>query len=128
MWSVVNQFQTLMFLLLTKAYFPEETTIGFTGFGEYISFSFNFIPYSALSFVKPIKDWLDQPVNGDLMQKVGLNSGSTFINNISLLVNVVLIVLLHSVFLVVKRTMSVRCAARPCVKFVVDKVYRLLTL
>ena len=128
MWTVVNQFQTLTFLLLTHAYFPEETTSGFSGLGKYLNFSFDFIPYPSLSFVNIITNFFNLPVDGDLMSKVGLKSGSTFLNNISLIINILFAIFLHLLFLAVRRILNTRWSSRPWVKYVIDKIYRLFTL
>ena len=128
MWTVVNQFQTLTFLLLTHAYFPEETTSGFSGLGKFLNFSFDFIPYSSLSFVNIIMNFFNLPVEGGLMKKVGLKSGSTFLNNISLIINILFAIFLHLLFLGVRRILNARWSSRPWVKFVIDKIYRLFTL
>ena len=128
MWNVVNQFQTLIFLLLTQAYFPPETTGGFSGLSQYTSFSFDFIPYPSLSFVNVVMNFFNLPVDGDLMSKVGLKSGSTFLNNISLFINILIAMLLHLTFLAVRRILNARWSNRPWVKSVIDKIYRLFTL
>ena len=128
MWTVVNQFQTLTFLLLTHAYFPEETTSGFSGLGKYLNFSFDFIPYSSLSFVNIIMNFFNLPVDGDLMKKVGLKSGSTFLNNISLIINILFAIFLHLLFLAVRRILNARWSSRPWIKLVIDKIYKLFTL
>ena len=128
MWNILNQFQTLVFLLLTQAYFPPETTGGFLILSQYTSFSFDFIPYPSLSFVNVITNFFNLPVDGDLMSKVGLNSGSTFLNNISLFINILFVVLLHLTFLAVRRILNARWSNRPWVKSVINKIYRLFTL
>ena len=128
MWSVINLFQTLTILLLTGAYFPEETTISFANLIQYTNFSFDFIPYSSLGFVDFIMDWFNLPVNGDLMAKVGLKSGSTLFNNTSLLINILLVLLLHLMFLVLRCILCAWWTNKQFVKFVINKIYKLLTV
>ena len=128
MWNVVNQFQTLELLYLTHAYFPEETTSGFSILSKYINFSFDFIPYQKLSFISIIYNFFNLPVDGDLMSKVGLKSGSTFLNNFSLLINYLFVVLIHLTFLAICRILNTRWSIKPWAKFVINKVYKLFTL
>ena len=95
---------------------------------QYTNFSFNFIPYPSLSFLSIIMNWFNLPVNGDLMTKVGLKSGSTFFNNISLLINILFVVFLHLIFLIIRSILCAWCKEKQWVKFVINKVYKLLTL
>ena len=95
---------------------------------QYTNFSFDFIPYLSLDFVNFIMDWFNLPVNGDLMKKVGLKSGSTLFNNISLLINILLVLILHLMFLVLRCILCACWTNKQWVKFVINKVYTLLTL
>ena len=128
MWSIINLFQTLTILLLTKAYFPEEATTNFSGMIQYTNFSFDFIPFPSVSFLSIIMNWFNLPVNGDLMTKVGLKSGSTFFNNISLLINILFVLFLHQMFLIIRRILCAKWKDKPWVKFVINKIYKFLTL
>ena len=124
MWGVVNQFQTLTFLLLTKAYFPEETTSSFTGLSDYTSFSFSFIPFSSLN----VFSWFSSPIDGSTMEKVGLKSGSTFLNNISLIFSILLIIFLHMIFLLIRRLLEKKLTTKPRLKKIIEAIYKLFTL
>ena len=62
------------------------------------------------------------------MQRVGLTSGSTFINNVSLLLNVLWTICFHLTFLIVRRLVASKLASKPCIKKVIDAIYRLFTL
>ena len=95
---------------------------------KYTNFSFDFIPYPSLRFVGLIMNWFNLPVNEDLMTKVGLKSGSTFFNNISLLINILFVVFLHLMFLIIRRILCAWWKEKQWVKFVIDKIYKLLTL
>ena len=127
LWSIVNQFQTLLLLLLTNAYFPDEITNTFIGIAQYLTFSFNFMPYADISFIKYIVSWFNQPVNGDLMSKVGLKSGSIIINNVSLIINIVFIITLHLVFLIIKWILSKKAQRSLKLKKLIDVIYRYFT-
>ena len=127
-WSVVDLFQTLTTLLLTRAYLPEEVTKSFSSINQYTNFSFDFIPYTSISFLSIIMNWFNLPVSWDLMAKVGLKSGSTFFNNISLLINILFVVFMHQMFLILRSIMCTKWKDRPWVKIVINKVYKFLTL
>ena len=95
---------------------------------QYTNFSFDFIPFPSVSFLSIIMNWFNLPVSGDLMTKVGLKSGSTFFNNTSLLINILFVVLLHLMFLIFRRILCARLKDKPWIKFVINKIYKLLTL
>ena len=109
-------------------YLPEEVTKSFSSMNQYTNFSFEFIPYPSLSFLSIIMNWFNLPVNGDLMTKVGLKSGSTFFNNISLLINILFVLFLHQMFLIIRRILCAKWKDKQWVKFVINKIYKFLTL
>ena len=128
MWSVLNQFQTLTFLLLTRAYFPEETSGSFTGLSQITNFSFDFMPFPNLDFLSGFLSWFNLPTPGNISSKLGLKSGSTFFNNISLFLNILIVVFIHIIFIIVKRLLNKRLDKRPIIKAIVERIYRLFTL
>ena len=109
---------------MTKAYLPDESTDSFTGLSEYTSFSFGFIPISSINTF----NWFKYSVDEDLMQKIGLKSGSTFLNNISLFLNIFFLIFLHLMFLLFRKLISKKLENKPGIKKIVEAIYKLFTL
>ena len=80
LWIMINGYQALMLLLLTGAYFPKPLTDYLSGL-NFTLFSFNFVPVLSLPYNKEAKSWIDYDVDNDYLKTIGLNSGSTLINN-----------------------------------------------
>ena len=75
-WISINEFQLLLLLLLTGAYFPSNISYYLTGV-SFSSFSFNFIPVIKSPGPNYLKSWLDFNLNNDYLSDIGLNSGSS---------------------------------------------------
>ena len=99
-WISINEFQLLLLLLLTGAYFPSNISYYLTGV-SFSSFSFNFIPVIKSPGPNYLKSWLDFNLNNDYLSDIGLNSGSSIINNFSLFTTILLQIGLHLVFILV---------------------------
>ena len=96
-WSIVNQFQVFMFLLLTGVYFPKDITDLLNG-NSIFMFSFSFIGIINLRGFYSIKQQIDFDWDDENLKYIGFNSGSTLINNLSLLILFILIVCIHLIF------------------------------
>lgn len=76
-WAMINQFQLYLLLLLTGAYIP-VTIRGYLAGVEFVSFSFNFIPFKNIGLVSHFYNWLTFSHNNDNLSDIGLKSGSAF--------------------------------------------------
>ena len=89
-------------LLLTGAFLPHKV-VDYIKRKSFASFSFNFIPIKDIPGVRILIDWIefDQPVES--LIDVGLESGSSRPNILSLLFILLLILILHLVLIVIPR-------------------------
>ena len=126
MWSWFNEFQLLMLLLLTGAYFPKEIVKFLEGM-DFTSFSFNFIPtINALKLVS-LTSWIDSNLDNEYLQVIGMNSGSAFVNNFSLICTVIFIILIHWFYWVVHRMLLKKFTERPILLKIINSIMRILT-
>ena len=93
-WSLVNQFQILILLLLTGAFIPKSIRQYLSGF-EFLSLKFDFIPLNKIPLVSKLYVMMKFEQNKDELKDVGLDFESTIINNIVLLVILLLFILAH---------------------------------
>ena len=96
LWAIINQLQMFLLILLTRAYLPLDI-INFI-IGSKITMSlYDCISFKKTSYSYPINDLFDFDQEDELLSKIGLNSGSTFVNNYSLLNSLMLMILFHLV-------------------------------
>ena len=93
-WSIVNQFQMFMLLLLTGAFIPETVRQYLSGM-DFVSLNFDFIPFIEVPLISDLYIWMKFEQTNDDLGDVGLDDGSTVVNNISFLVILVLFITLH---------------------------------
>ena len=96
MWAIINQLQLLTLLVITEAYLPKDIRDYINGM-EFSMFSFSFIPFINIPLLHDYVEWLDFQQPDVRMQTVEVNSGSALINNLSFLVLLVPMLLLHVV-------------------------------
>ena len=82
-WAIIGQMQLIFFLILTRAYIPKDI-IDFITSSNYILSLFNFIPINQAKGALSWFVWIEYSQPDDLLDKIGIESGSTYINNVSL--------------------------------------------
>ena len=93
-WSIINQFQMLMLLILTGAFIPETVRQYLSGM-DFVSLNFDFIPFIEVPLISDLYLWMKFEQTNDDLGDVGLDDGSTVVNNISFLVILVIFITLH---------------------------------
>jgi hypothetical protein len=95
MWSLFNQLQMLILLLLVNdSYVPTDVS-------EYIKqqgfamLNFNFIPTTEIPYLNFPTDWMDYEQNNETLKQLGLKWRSTFNNLFSFMVTLIVIVVIH---------------------------------
>ena len=69
----------------------------------FASFSFDFVPVIDVPYVRiPIEE-LDFEHNDEKLKAIGIESGSSFVNNVGLLISIGVVVLLNVLFCLVPR-------------------------
>ena len=94
MWFIINQFQMLMLLLLTRAYMPKRVRQYLTDM-NIVLFNFNFIPVYRISLIYDLYLWIKFDHNDDDLKDIGVKSGSTIVNNISTIAILILFAIIH---------------------------------
>ena len=94
LWAIVDQLQMVILLLLIDDYTPEDINEYLGGVG-FVMFNFNFIPVTDIPYVDIPTDWMTFGDPFDKVEKLGFNSISTFVNNVSLLLSFIVIFIIH---------------------------------
>jgi hypothetical protein len=97
-WSMINQFQIFILLPMLGAYMPFEVINFITGMG-FTLFSFDFIPYKEIPGIKHTIQFLDYDQTDEYLDEVGIESGSSLINHISLILIFGLIGIAHVIII-----------------------------
>lgn len=100
LWLMVNQIQLCMLLLLTGAYIPKDVVDYLSG-SSFSLFSMDFLPFHKQLLVKGLYSWVAQDQENEILQKMGLKSGSTIYNNLSLFFMVFLLIVMHLLIFVI---------------------------
>mmetsp|Transcript_21864 Transcript_21864/g.21610 ORF Transcript_21864/g.21610 Transcript_21864/m.21610 type:complete len:96 (+) Transcript_21864:477-764(+) len=79
-WSMANQMQLLMLLLLTQTSLPADV-VGYISGNQMFSFNMNFLPIQNNVVSKVPLDWLKQNQTNIGLGDMGMESGSSFNNN-----------------------------------------------
>ena len=93
-WSLVNQFQILMLLLLTGAFIPKSIRQYLSGF-KFLSLKLDFIPLNKIPLISELYGSMKFEQNKDELKDVGVDFESTTTNNIVLLIILLLFILAH---------------------------------
>ena len=94
MWSIVNQFQMLLLLLLTKAFIPDKIREYLLGM-DFTLMNFNFIPLNEVPMISIPYDWIEYEQYDTNLQDIGVENGSTAANNLSFIVMIMMFITLH---------------------------------
>ena len=93
-WSMANQIQICLTLILTGAYIPEPIQDYLSG-QTFASFNFDFIPTVDIPYVQtPIK-MLNYNNTNEQLKKIGIKSGSSFVNNAGFLFSIIILICIH---------------------------------
>lgn len=96
-WSMFNQIQLLIFILIMDTFIHEDVQEYIEGF-EFSLFSFSFLNIGKIPGVEVIPDWPDEQQPFGKLEIIEFESRSTFTNCFSLFVTVLFIVILHLTF------------------------------
>ena len=94
LWAIIQQLQMVILILLIDDYTPEDIDNYLEGVG-FVMFNFNFIPATDIPFVDIPTDWMTFGDPFDKVEKLGFDSISTFVNNVSLLLSFILLFTIH---------------------------------
>ena len=99
-WAIIGQLQLLFFLILTRSNIPKDVIDFITG-SNYILLLFNFIPLSKAQNAISWLNWINYDQNDYLLDKIGIQSGSTYVNNFSLFIFLFFIIPPHLIMILI---------------------------
>ena len=79
-WMMVRQFQLLMLMPLTGAFFPSSIIQYLTGM-SFMNFDFDFIPFPEIPFLDMLYDYFDFEHGHEYLKDIGVESGSSLLNS-----------------------------------------------
>ena len=102
LWSMINQLQLFLLLLLTGVYFPKDVIDVIIG-SKFALFTLNLIPFSSFSFSTNIINKIYLSQSFSMLERIGFDSGSSFVNNYGMIFSFVLCLIFHLfVFIIIK--------------------------
>ena len=99
MWFMVNQFQLLVLLPLTGAFIPQDLVDFFSGM-SFVNFNFDFIPVVEVPPFSYLKERLGFDHSDSYLKDLGVNSGSTLVNTLSLIFMLFVYTIFHLLTLI----------------------------
>jgi hypothetical protein len=97
-WSLINQLQMITLLMLIDTSTPEDFIDYLEGI-SFVNFNFDFFPSRNVPYVNWPSDELDVELDDRKLNASGLVSRSTFVNLFSTIIVLLIILLIHTVFL-----------------------------
>lgn len=102
MWTMVNQIQLLLLLILTKTSMPDRVHEFITSNG-FTMLSFNFLNLEKLSFLKVPEEWLYSPQSDKNLEAIGIEAYSTYNNIFSILFITLCLLPLHMIVILLPK-------------------------
>ena len=110
LWSMINQVQMFLLLILTRAYIPDDVQSAITGW----SFALNpgdYIPFHKLHLIGSFISNFDFELNNPQLESIGLKSESTIYNINSSVLTLLIVIILH-VFIFIFSKLIFMCCKR----------------
>jgi len=104
-WSMANQMQLLMLLLLTQTSLPADV-VGYISGNQMFSFNMNFLPIQNNVVSKVPLDWLKQNQTNIGLGDMGMESGSSFNNNFCIIWTLLMLAIFHWLWSLLPRTID----------------------
>ena len=98
-WSIINQFQMLMLLILTDAFIPLTVKHYLSGMEFALNF-FGLIPFYKVPLIANLYSWMKFEQYNNNLYSIGVEDGSTSVNNLSFLIMLLLFGILHTIIAV----------------------------
>jgi len=94
LWTMVNQIQLILLLILTKTSIPDRVYELITS-NAFSSFSFEFLKVDKISFIDVPKGWLETDQGDEDLEAIGVEYFHTYNNIFSLILIIIFAVPLH---------------------------------
>ncbi|CAI2381297.1 unnamed protein product [Moneuplotes crassus] len=92
--SIMNSLQLAILLPMIPDYFSPKV-LAFLNEMRFTVLSFDFIKFKDIPFVEALSDWVSYPQSNEYLNSLGMRSGSSVINYLSLLVIIMLVCVIH---------------------------------
>ncbi|CAI2381600.1 unnamed protein product [Moneuplotes crassus] len=92
--SIMNSMQLAVLLPLIPDYFSPKV-LNFLSKMSFTMISFDFIKFKDIPFVEAITEWVSYPQSDGYLNSIGMRSGSSVVNYLSLMAIIILIGLIH---------------------------------
>ena len=93
-WCIVKHFQMLMLLILTRAFLPIKIREYLLGMNV-VLMNFDFISLLKIPFIYQFYTWINFKQKDDDLKDIGVENGSTFINNMFSLTLMLVFIIIH---------------------------------
>ena len=132
LWTMINQIQLYLLLLITGAFIPEDVKNAITG----LSFTLNPFQYLSVSFIDSNSKYIEKfnfTLSNLLFETLGMNSDSTIYNNFYFFTDLALMMVFH-LFLLALQKLSQKYISNEnsykCVKitkYVINRAFTIMT-
>ena len=95
-WSIVNQLQLFLLLLLTKTPFPDDVKAMILG-NEFMQLDMSFLPINKIPKVDEFLEWVSSDQTNVYLKSVGMESETSLKNNINFGFTLLLLISLYPV-------------------------------
>mmetsp|Transcript_8946 Transcript_8946/g.8499 ORF Transcript_8946/g.8499 Transcript_8946/m.8499 type:complete len:122 (+) Transcript_8946:120-485(+) len=92
--SIMNSLQLAILLPLVPDYFSPKVLEFLSGMG-FTMLSFDFIKLNDIPLVERLTDWVSYPQSDGYLNSLGMRSGSSVVNYLSLMVIIILVGIIH---------------------------------
>ena len=93
-WCIVKHFQMLMLLILTRAFLPIKIREYLLGMNV-VLMNFDFISLLKIPFIYQFYTWINFKQKDNDLKDIGIENGSTFINNMFSLTLMLVFIIIH---------------------------------
>ncbi|CAI2380919.1 unnamed protein product [Moneuplotes crassus] len=102
--SLMNSLQLAVLLPLVPEYFSPKVLALLSGMG-FAMMSFDFIRLNDIPFVEEVSKWVAYPQSDDYLNSLGMKSGSSVVNYLSLMIIVCLVGIIHLCIVVINESL-----------------------
>ncbi|CAI2379856.1 unnamed protein product [Moneuplotes crassus] len=122
--STMNSLQLAILMPAVPEYFPQKVSDLINGMG-FSTFSFDFMSLRSIPFVEAVSNWISYPQTNEYLLTLGMSSGSSLVNLLSILGTIILICITHFCITILYKCGS-KSESKRCTKMC-KKLFRYFT-
>ena len=115
LWITMDQYQLILLLLLTKSNISQSVVNYLDGLKRSTNF-LNIIPFKDIPGVNKLISMLDFPLKNKNLEYFGVFSGSSFVNNFSLIWTILIIIIVHFIYLLIVKMLQNKIKSEKAIK------------